>query len=389
MLENNKYYGIKLWLCAILIFVISFPIWFWNMSPLLMAYASILLLVLSYNDIVHNKQGKTIGILAVFFQIVIVGVAEILPSTNVFGILMVPIKGLGFATIFLCSVEFWKKVVDCFIKILALLLVVALVEHIMVCFMDIQLVSPYQSECPINPDRDYSVYLFNAYLNNSFELLRRFYAFYDEPGVLGNIMMVLLYIQRFNIKKWYNIVFLVSGILSFSLTFYIAVAVYFVLFGSVKSKVVFGVLVIVGVYYFYNNEFVYDMVFGRFEFEDGQMAGYNRENADFDYWISSKQWTEYFFWGYQPRYAVAYAASWKWAFALWGILPSLFYLFTIIYPRAKTLKSKKDLLAGLVLLTIIWIQRPFVYQFLYVFLIVIPFIYYNIPSRSDTLHKTL
>ena len=245
----------------------------------------------------------------------------------------------------------------------------------MVCFMDMKLVIPFSSECPINPDRDYTVYLFNSYLNNSFELLRRFYAFYDEPGVLGNIMMVLLYIQRFNFHKWYNIIFFISGILSFSLAFYIAVAVYFILFGGVKSKFVFAAMVIIGVYYFYENDFVYDMLFGRLEFENGQMAGYNRENADFEYWIATKKWTEYFFWGYKPRSAVEYAASWKWAFALWGIVPSILYLFTIVYPKTRNLINKKDILLGLVLVAIIWIQRPFVYQYLYVFLILIPFIY--------------
>ena len=363
------------WVCAILLLIISYPIWLWGLSPLVITFASLILLFLAGDDIIKNRRNRGIGVICVIFQIIILGVTNILPTTNLNGILLVPVSGLGFAPLFLCSVDFWKKCVDCFIKLLAVLLVFALIEHIFVCFLDKEFVSPYITECPTNKDRDYLVYLFNAYLQYSFQFFKRFFAFYDEPGVLGNIVMVLLYIQRFNLKKWYNVVLLVSGILSFSLTFYLAVAAYFILFGNMKSKVVFAIVALILTYYFYNNEMVYDLVFGRLEFEDGQMAGYNRENEDFDSWISSTHWTDYFLWGYQPRYAVAYAASWKWAFALYGIVPSIVYLFTLFYSRAKFINSRSDLIRGLILVVIIWIQRPFVYQYLYVFLILIPFIY--------------
>lgn len=371
------------WICAVLLFIISYPIWFWGMSPLVITVASLLLLILASGDMVRYKKGRQAGIICLFFQIIILGVTNILPTTNFNGILLVPISGLGFAPLFLCTVDFWKKCVDCFIKLLAVMLIFALLEHVMICFLDREIVNPYVSECPINKDRDYNIYLLNAYLLYSFQFFKRFFAFYDEPGVLGNIVMVLLYIQKFNLRKWYNIVLLISGVLSFSLTFYLAVAFYFILFGNKKSKIAFSVTVIALVVFFYNNEIVYDLVFGRLEFEDGQMAGYNRENADFDSWISSKNWWDYFLWGYQPRSAVEYAASWKWAFALYGIVPSIIYLFTIVYSRARYLNNKSDILRGLVLVVIIWIQRPFVYQYLYVFLVVIPFIYYNTTTKMD------
>lgn len=366
----------RAWICAVLLFVITFPKWFWGFGANLIVFASLLLLLVAHDDISRNKRGKGLGLLAVLFQLVIIWVTYITDATNINGYVIMFLQAIGFSTLFLCSVDFWKKCVDCFIKLLAVLLPFALVEHVLISFIGIDTTSPYTATTPLNPDREYFAYVFNVYLQKSFDYFNRFYAFYDEPGVLGNILMVMLYIQKFNFKKWYNIVILVSGIMSFSLAFYIAVAAYYVLFGNKEQKMVFATVAIIATYYFYSNEYIYDYVFGRLEFQNGQMAGYNRErHGDFQYWIKTVPVVDYLFWGYQPRESVPYAASWKWAFALWGIVPSFIYLFTIIYPRAKHLRHKSDILLGLVLTVIIWIQRPFVYQYLYAFLIVIPFIY--------------
>ena len=264
---------------------------------------------------------------------------------------------------------------NCFIKLLAVFFLLALIEHVLVNFFGIQLTSPSQYECPINPDRLYNAYFFNVYIQENFGFFNRFYAFYDEPGIVGNITMVLLYIQKFELKKWYNIVFLISGLLSFSIAFYIALIVYYVVFGKLKTKIAFIIIASILVYYFYNNEFVFDLLFGRLTFENGGLAGYNRENIDFQNWIYTISWKDYLFWGYQPREAVVYSASWQWAFALWGIIPSILYLISIVACRIGSASGKNSILSGLILIVIIWIQRPFVYMYLYVLLLMLPFMY--------------
>ena len=381
----NKKHDLAPWLSAFLLFIISYPKWLWSVNPMSMIWVSLMLLVIAHKDISLNNN-KIWGIVAIFFQIIIIAVAEIMPNSNMNGIVSVPIKGISFATIFLCSSQFWRECVGHFVKMIAIILILAIVEHLLINFFNIELVSPYNIECPTNKGREYTVFLFNCYLDYSIVDFNRFYAFYDEPGVLGNIVMVLLYIQKFDLKKWYNIVIFVAGILSFSLTFYIAVAIYFLLYGNATGKAIIAIISIMGFYYFYNNEIVYNLLFRRLEFDNGQMVGYNRENLIFDSWFSTKHWTDYFLWGYQPRYAVPYAASWKWAFALWGIVPSLIYLFTIVFPRAKKIRNTKDFIICMVLVVIIWIQRPFVYQYLYVFLLVIPFIFFGDNTKIKTTH---
>ena len=382
------------WICAVLLFVISFPKWFWGGGTIVITLASYLLLFMAYNDISRNGRVRTAGVIALFFQIIIVFVTNILPNTNVAGYVMSLIQGVGFATIFLCSPVFWKKIVDCFIRLLAVLLIFALVEHVMISFLELTIVNPITAQCPSNPDRDYDVFIFNVYHEINFDFFNRFYAFYDEPGALGNIMMVLLYTQKFDLKKWYNVVLLISGLFSFSLAFYIALATYYILFGKEAAKIGFAIAAVLATYYFYDNEYIYYYVFGRLEFENGQLSGYNRElHGGFQLWIKTKSVYDYLFWGYQPREAVAYAASWRWAFALYGIIPSLLYLLSISYYRAKGIVHREDILRGLVLMVVIWIQRPFIYQYIYVFLIVCPFIYYasdgKQPVRSIKFHESI
>lgn len=372
------------WLCAALLFVISFPMWFWGGGTIVITIASYLFLFMAYEDISRNGRDRTIGVIALFFQIIIVFVTYILENTNYAGYAMALIRGLGFATLFLCSPGFWKKIIDCFIKLLAVLLIFALIEHVVISFLDVITINPIIAQCPINPDRDYNVFIFNVYHSINFGFFNRFYAFYDEPGVLGNVTMALLYTQRFNLKKWYNLVLLVSGLLSFSLAFYIALAAYYVLFGKKAAKIGFAVAVVLAIYYFYKNEYIYYYVFERLEFVNGQLSGYNREiHGDFQSWIQTKSVYDYLLWGYQPREAVAYAASWKWAFALYGIIPSLLYLLTITYYRAKRIVYKADILRGLALMVIIWIQRPFIYEYFYVFLILCPFIYFASEGKQS------
>ena len=348
------------------------------MSQDVITIASLLLLLMAFADISKNRNSWKGGLIVLFIQIIFLGNYFIISNTNLSGYVMVLIRGIGYASIFLCSTDFWKKTVNCFVKFLAFLFVPTIIEHILITFLDNPTAVPYVTECPINPERDYDVYIFNTYIVRTFDVSARirFSAFYDEAGVVGNITMVLLYLQKFDLKKWYNIILLISGILSFSLTFFFAVFAYYIIFGDIKLKLSFLVVLLLCILLFYNNEFVYDLVFARLEIEDGQLAGYNREiHTDINTWFKHVPLTDYLLWGYQPREGIPYAASWKWAFVLYGIIPSFLYFFFLIFPRIRYIR-KGDLILGLMLVTIIWIQRPFIQLYIYAFLLAIPFIYF-------------
>jgi hypothetical protein len=52
---------------------------------------------------------------------------------------------------------------------------------------------------------------------------------FDEPGLLGTLSTILLLIKKYNLNNWKEKILLVSGILSFSLFFYIASFIYLIL----------------------------------------------------------------------------------------------------------------------------------------------------------------
>ena len=376
------------WLIACLMLFETLPKWMWNMYQLLPEIVPILILFLAYKDIARFRSNGW-AIASFFIQLIVLLVFYHERSTNIIGLGIIIVGWIAFLPLFLCSPGFLTKCIKCFALLLAAFLACALVEHILIFFFNIFFVAPSYGECPYNPEREYILYFFNAYINDftAFTILPRFFAFYDEPGALGNIVMVFLYCGRFDLRKWYNIVFMISGLLSFSLAFYIAMIVWYIVFGTTRVKIAFIIISVLAVYYFWNNDYLYDLIFSRFEFTDEGLAGYNRERGEFTGWFDNLLITDYLFWGYRPIQKVIYAASWKWAFALYGIIPCIVYTFTLIKSRVNKLMTPKDILMGAFIIVVIFIQRPFFYRWIYVLLMIMPLIAYSFYEKDKNAHK--
>ena len=59
--------------------------------------------------------------------------------------------------------------------------------------------------------------------------LFRLCSVFPEPGVVGTVSALLLTVTRFEIKNWKGVTLLVSGLLSFSLAFYVLAGLYLIL----------------------------------------------------------------------------------------------------------------------------------------------------------------
>ena len=114
----------------------------------------------------------------------------------------------------------------------------------------------------------------------------------------------LLCINRFRLREFGNKILLAGVLFSLSLAAYGllvgAVIIYFIQMRKIIWIIIFGSLfATVGIIsYFYNNgdNVLYQMIFHRIEFEDGEMVGNNRTSMYFDaefdkYLSSSKVWT--------------------------------------------------------------------------------------------------
>lgn len=375
LVKNKESFDTKTWICAILLFIISFPKFVWGMGANVMLFAQFLLFFICLSDIKNNKQNGTC-IAAFCIQAVFVWIYSFTDALNLYGVILSVFNGLSFVTIFFCSPKFWRSCIDCFIRILSFLLLFSLIEHILISYFELDIPYTIIDECPINPGRSYFSYIFNVHLEGWSTYFSRFCAFYDEPGVLGNIVLVLLFLQKFDLKKWYNIILLISGLLSFSLTFYIGLCAFYIISGSARTKISFSIIAAILIYLLAGNEYIDRYLFGRLAIEDGSLVGYNREQMEFDTFFDSLNLSDYLFFGYSPRSEIVYAASWKWALVLYGVIPSVLYFLLTQLRNLRSLPHKEDLFKAIVLAVIIWIQRPFIHLYIYALLFVIPSIYY-------------
>lgn len=382
------------WICAVSLLLIAYPMWLWNVDyQTIVLFAEYILFYYAYRYLSWSKSGM-MNIIAFALQLMIIAINSGAFQKNINGVILYFISAIAFIPIFFSPPEFWRKILDCFIKLLGVLLIFALAEHLLFVFSGVHLVRASYSECQANPDRMYEVYLFNVYLLNvdsiSIGGFKRFFAFFNEPGELGTFVAALLFTQRLDLKKWYNIVFLISGLLSFSMAFIIAIAIWYILYGSFKEKNVSLILSLVVFTYFYNNEILYNFVFRRFELGEDMM--FYRENMKFNEWVSGVHLEDYLFLPYQNRSLLEYATTWRWAFIFYGVVPCVAYLLALVLSRIKSVHSMKDITIGIVLVLIIFVQRPFLQSYIYVLLMVSVFLYFgssnnqakNIRSCSKT-----
>lgn len=112
------------------------------------------------------------------------------------------------------------------------------------------------------------------------ESLFRFNGFFLEPGHVGSVTSIFLFINKYNTKEWYNKVFFIVIILSFSAAaFAISIIGYFIYrFSTNKRKLILPTICIVGIVICVlsiNNgdNPINDIIIGKFTRENGAIEG--------------------------------------------------------------------------------------------------------------------
>lgn len=124
------------------------------------------------------------------------------------------------------------------------------------------------------------------------QLVPRFAGMFLEPGHLGTTSCFLLYLNKFNMKKIGNIILLASVIFSLSLAAYgllVGGVMLYFLFNSKKGilYIIPVIIVFVGIWimsvtFHGGDNILYQKIFARLEFVDGEMTGSNRTTKVFD-----------------------------------------------------------------------------------------------------------
>lgn len=201
----------------LLIFSANPPWFLWSISYYIVTGSALILFLLQikrYKKITLDSLSFLIlYFIAFIFFIILKGYGEIRGSSIVF-----------FITLFSCyflKTDEKIKTVNLFSKTYALILGVSLVFwliHNFLYSLPFGHALNYSKYLGKGEDRDFYNYIF--FIQPRMDYIR-FYSVFDEPGVVGTLSAFVLFAQRYNFKKWYNLVILIASIFTFSLAFYL------------------------------------------------------------------------------------------------------------------------------------------------------------------------
>lgn len=230
---------------------------------------------------------------------------------------------------------------------------------------------------PLNKLKEYNylAYPFCVIPDNNYFSYFRFCGCYDEPGVVGTIAGVMLITNRWNMRDWKNVVLLLSGVFSFSLYFYLLQFLYFLLYAKVRYKIVV-LLLLTGLFlYLQNDELVNKFVLARLDFSGGEFSGDNRTTVSFDSWYNHFLFATNFWIGCGKGMAEMVdsgGASYKHLIVDHGFIMFAVYMSSFLYLVWRNHSLSKDFLIIAVVLFSLIYQRPFIFSYLYLFLLVSP-----------------
>ena len=124
----------------------------------------------------------------------------------------------------------------------------------------------------------------------------RFQSIFLEPGHLGMISSLMLYMIRYNMRSWQGIIIFLSSLLSMSLAAYmllfLGMVIYKLSFGNLLKTITFLLMILMTctmAYNFFTNSYFSQSILLRLEYdEDKGFKGNNRISEDFEYYYNNK-----------------------------------------------------------------------------------------------------
>ena len=376
--QISTFNDVEVYLFAFCIFLLSSPYFVWNLfSPLLLV--SICSLLSFKNIKLSSTLNNIFFIVFVFFYFYI----AYKDNSNLFGIIHL----MGICTILLTNEEFLKKVLTSYIFIFSITLVPSILVFLIVYFFRVDLPHTFIEALNIEKWYDYVRYPFLVQPNQIIDqFLPRFCGYYDEPGVVGTIAGVILLSSGFNLKKRVNIPIFIAGLLSFSFAFIIMTLVYGFIFVNSKYKIFIAIGILGIVILFSENELLDSYVFSRFQVENGQLTGDNREaDEDFKGWYKEFSKTNDYYLGLGGNTSQTFnsgGASYKNMVVDYGIISvSIIGIMLIAFAFSK-FRFKKEFFIYLFIAFSVLYQRPFITMYFYMFLIFSPLVFLSKPQEE-------
>jgi len=261
-----------LFILSTLIFLSISPYFIWENQLLILRIAHLVgntiilyIIIRYYNFNVNNKE------LALFFFII--SLYTMVAGTEIHKFTYIPLLTILFISL---RPSEQLRIFNYIVTFLAVVYAFGLVSYLLSIFgLNRQIGEA------IAPNIDKEPYkVFFGHVEESFLPVYRFSSIFDEAGVVGTLnglILSVIGISRRNIK---SIILLMAGLVSFSLAFYIILLINLLFYFNFK-KVLFAILLLVGVAFFSGDKFN-ELIADRLIIENGTIAGDNRTHDDFD-----------------------------------------------------------------------------------------------------------
>ena len=348
------------WVTAFWLYLLLFPYFIWPVAE----YSS-WLLSLPIFLLFFAHQSKKINVLFFLFYALICVIAAICGGSNIFGIIMFMTTAFFFSTDDYFLINVYKRYRQIFVFFITL----SLITYLLV---ELDLSIPYRvSPPPPRNTMDYDFYIYPFYACPSVLdwrnlVIERFNGLFDEPGTVGTSCMLLLFIEKFNFRKAGNIVLLIAGLLSFSLYFYgtLFIALSVMLFtgkAKIRTKIIYALFIVIGLYATYQNELTNQLIWQRFEWNksDKTIAGDDRSDYELTKYVKSVRGTSAYFWGSPDRLSgfQGSASLDKEIVAHGFVVVALFFLFYALF-SLKYLKFSRNWILFYIVFVATLYNRP-------------------------------
>ncbi|MDR2886853.1 MAG: hypothetical protein LBV26_02450 [Bacteroidales bacterium] len=284
--------------------------------------------------------------------------------------------------IFLVLTEHEKlaSLLDKFKTVLCISLLLSLVNWLLVSAIPV----PYKIIEPLNALKqyNYSAYPFLVVANDPMFSLR-FHGMFDEAGVIGSIIPVLLFIDNYNLKSKRNLLLFICGLLSVSFYFMVFTAVYCMFKLKIKYTVS-AILLCAGLYIgFKDNAMLKETLWWRFEIEDNKLKGDNRSEELLDDNFEDFTRSDDLLLG-NPFFNVEddayYSSSYKMYIMEEGLISFIVLVMAFAMYSFPNIENKKTYILYLFLFGSMMYQRPYIFAFMYMFILYSPIAYLQVKK---------
>ena len=286
-MREKKKLLIVLLIESVLLFCASGAYFFWfsKTSILLSLFAVLFPLIVS--TVIYNKLDYSKWPYMLFFMLFFTLHSYVTNGSFLYTVIIsiIPLYLLVPATIKTTIIDFY--VLKAFPIVLAISVGFYVLEGLNITHLPVFPVEP------LNDAKQYYYISHFFFLQDSDALFdfARFNSYYEECGVLGSMIAIFLFSHGERMPVLVKAVYILSGLLTFSLFFFIMFAFYLItsLRGS-KRSLVWMILIVCAIGYFviinYDSDFVDAFFFNRLEIDNGKWVGNDRED---DYFMT-------FFW---------------------------------------------------------------------------------------------